>query len=191
MTDPWTRQIAQLSVAMDGALEAVAQRVEGPDRCLQFRPTDGAWTIVEIAEHVSLANHYLLILVDKIAAKARVRAPQTRGAYPSPSPLEPLERLASHAFHWESPRHMVPTGRERPGAIRERLAAQRRRMHALLGEFPRGEGTLHRIRMSVVGPSERLDLYEFLYLIALHAERHAEQMRRNEEACARQTPGQV
>ena len=71
---------------------------------------------------------------------------------------------------------MVPgghaTAREIAGSLRE----QRRRCLALLTRMRDGEGALHAISMSVVGA--KLDLYQYLALVALHLERHGEQIDR-------------
>ena len=178
----WTDAITKLSRRLDTAFGEVGRMLELPDRTLQFRPADNAWTIVEIAEHVTLTNHYLLILVDKIAGKARSRSARSSAGPPPLSRFDHLERLAGPDVAWESPEHMRPTGSCGVGEIRKRLAGQRERSQSLLREFPCGEGTLHSIRMSVVGPGERLGLYQFVHFIALHAERHAGQMQRNRRA---------
>lgn len=183
-TADWPETIASLGRRIARAFERISSALELPARALQFRPAEGVWTIVEIAEHVSLTNHYLLLLVDKIARKVRTRAAQALADPPSLSRFHHLERLATPDFRWESPVHMRPTGKCSVDEIRERLARQQDQVLSLLREFPRGEGALHDIRMSVVGPDERLDLYQFVHFIALHAERHAEQMQRNLLAAA-------
>jgi hypothetical protein len=55
--------------------------------------------------------------------------------------------------------------------------------------MPGGQGSLHRIRMSVVGDDDRLDLYQFLAVLALHLERHAAQARRTQERSRGASPG--
>lgn len=163
---------------------------EAFDLCLAFvevdeplwsgRPTPEAWSVREILEHVTLTNHYLLILVDKLAAKCRKRLAAGQAPPSAPSPTADLERIAARAFRWPHPEHMTPTAELDRAELDRRLRADRDRCLALLGEFPDGGGALHTIRMSVV--DARLDLYQFLAVIDLHARRHARQMERNRAA---------
>jgi hypothetical protein len=183
-TAGWTHVIATLAGRIDRSFQHIFDALALPSRSLQFRPSPGAWTILEIAEHVTLTNHFLLLLVEKIAQRARRRSGAGELDPPPPSRFDALERLALPDFRWESPEHMRPSGSLDANSVCERLASQRDRVLTLLREFPCGEGALHRIRMSVVGPDERLDLYQFVGVIALHAERHAEQARRNAIAAA-------
>lgn len=74
---------------------------------------------------------------------------------------------------------MVPTGDVEPADAARTLGEDLARATALLDEFPRGEGTLHRIRMSMVdGDDDRLDLYQYLEIVRLHAARHVAQVER-------------
>ena len=72
---------------------------------------------------------------------------------------------------------MRPTGLADGREVARTIESQRDRALALLAEFPRGEGTLHKIRMSVVQGDDRLDLYQYVHVLALHAERHVRQLR--------------
>ena len=177
--DPWStfvddlrRRLRSAWSELDRALvDAAAGRHVGP-----------GWSPLEIGEHVVLADHYLLLLARKIADKARARTRRGEPPPTSPSRCDALEKLAARDFRWSSPDHMLPTGRLALAEVRARLGEDLARCESLLAEFPAGEGALHRIRMSVV--DERLDLYQFLCLIALHAERHAAQVRRSSDPSA-------
>ncbi len=137
------------------------------------RSTDG-WNGREILEHVALANHYLLILVEKIRDRARAKL---RRGEPWPRGATDLERVAAAVpGPWAHPDHMTPTGDAAPAESARRLEEQLARCLACLDEMPDGQGTLHRIRMSRV--DARLDLYEYLELVARHAERHVAQIER-------------
>ena len=136
----------------------------------------GNWTVAQICEHLTLVDHYLLVLVDKLAAKSRRRLEAGERPGPQPSALEQLEPIARRERPWDAPEHMLPTGTCTRADIRARLEDDRRRCLAHLRELPAGEGTLHRIRFSVVG--QKLDLYQFLRVIDLHTRRHLAQMER-------------
>jgi hypothetical protein len=180
----WRSFAAELARKLEQALGAVRSELCGSGGRSTFRSSADTWSNLEIGEHVVLVDHYLLILADKIAQKSRARL--SRGEQPgaSPSRTDHLEKLARHDFRWPSPVHMLPTGTSTAAEIDARLGQQLDHCLALLHSMPSGEGALHRIRMSVVGEDDRLDLYQFLCVVALHAERHARAMRRNTEAFA-------
>jgi hypothetical protein len=151
---------------------------------LASRPANGGWSNAEIAEHVVLVNRYLLILADKIARKSAARASRGEPVPERPPRTDHLESLAQREFTWESPAHMLPTGSVPIADVVAALDEQRLRCARLLATAQGGEGALHTIRMSVVQGNDRLDLYQFSCVIALHAERHARAMQRNEAALA-------
>lgn len=185
----WRAFTADLAHRLDQALAEVRARLHVSEDRLAFRSGAGTWSNLEIGEHVVLVNHYLLILADKIARKSLARCEHEDRPCASPPRLDPLEKLASRDFKWSSPEHMIPTGTRTASEIEARLGAQLERCLGLIASVPDGEGSLHRIRMSVVGgEDDRLDLYQFLFVIALHAQRHAQAMRRNEEASIRHAP---
>jgi hypothetical protein len=175
----WSAWIARLDARLARGFEELDRRLDASDGSLEFAPGADGWTIHQVAEHVALANRFLLILVAKLAERSAARAA------PDPQPLphvEHIERLATHAFRWESPAHMLPAHVRPAAELRAELARQAARCRALLHALPAGHGTQHRIRMSVVGDDARLDLYEYLHVIALHVERHVRQIERNAEA---------
>lgn len=179
MTEAWEPALTRLRAGLGHAFDELLARVEVGAERLDRRPPDGGWTPREVLEHVTLTDRYLLILADKIAAKARLRA--ARGAsWPAHPPrFEHLERLAGRALAWEAPAHMRPSGNVPASELRARLAADRAHALALLDGAPGGVATLHRIRMSVVGgDDDRLDLYQFLEVLRLHARRHVAQIER-------------
>lgn len=47
----------------------------------------------------------------------------------------------------------------------------------MLGKLPHGEGVLHTVRMSVQELG-KLDVYQWLYFLALHGERHNVELER-------------
>jgi len=180
----WRSFVEELAQRVERAIDDVRDRLRESADHLDFRPAPEAWSNLEIAEHVTWVNHYLSILVDKIAEKSRART--AHGALPgdSPSGIAHLEKLAAREFTWPAPEHMLPTRNTPADQIDARLEQQLEHCTALLAAMPDGEGSLHRIRMSVVGDDDRLDLYQFACVIALHAERHARAMRRNSAAIA-------
>ena len=77
-----------------------------------------------------------------------------------------------------------PSGADLGARLREDLG----RLTRPLRELPPGAGSLHRIRMSVAERADpglaRLDLYGYLELVRVHAERHGAQLMRLRRAAA-------
>jgi hypothetical protein len=162
----------------DAAFDALLARAELDPQRLARRPHAAAWSGAEILEHVALMDRFVLVLVEKIAARTRARL--ARGE-PWPTAPPDLARVAQAALEqraWPHPPHMAPAGALTPSQSAAALARDRARCRAWLAEFPAGEGTLHRIRMSRVEGEDRLELYQFLELVARHAQRHAAQLDR-------------
>ena len=162
------RLARRLAAAFDGIEERLAHRSQEKGGV--------GWSAAEVAEHVALANHFLLLLAEKAAEKGVAR--RAAGLLPpgEASRWEHLERIADREFAWESPSHMRPTGSVTERETIAMLRLQRRRALGILERTRDGSGALHTISMSVAGA--RLDLYQILAFVALHMERHARQMDR-------------
>ncbi len=140
-----------------------------------FRPHNNGWTIDEILEHIALTNHFLLIIIRKGVAKARRRS-QTQQPPDGESDLHAMKVVCdTDALRWKHPEHMTPQGKELPDTIRNRMNEQRLECLALLEQIKNGEGALHTVRMSV-GELGKIDMYQWLYFLALHIQRHFRQM---------------
>jgi hypothetical protein len=158
---------------------ALAETFSRLDACFQlpadqlgFRPQrPGAWSVAEHLEHVCLANHFLLLTIEKGCAKALKRSAQ--GGFPvEESDLTLLSPIASPgAFEWQPPEHMLPTGSRDPAWVRAQLRRQLESCLGLLTGMPKGEGSLCRIRMSVHGLG-RLDMSQWIYFLVQHARYH-------------------
>jgi hypothetical protein len=175
-------QIAALGLRVAAAFDALDTALE---RAAHAPPPAEGWSATEIAEHVGLTNRFLYILVDKLVAKCRRRIASGAALPSALGDGEMLERIAEREFRWEAPTHMLPRGTATLPDSRALLREQARRAAAWLAEFPHGEGALHTIRMRVVGDDVRLDLYQFLAFVALHAERHARQALRGTGSSSR------
>lgn len=148
-----------------------------PLRC--YPPTTGGWSIDQILEHVALTNHYLLILIEKGAAKALKNAHNLDLA----SELANRQSVRAHldeigrpgAFAWVRPEHMEPRGLKTGPEVAATLRQQLAQCRAVLARLPLGEGVLHRTTMSVHNLG-KLDVYDFVYFLAKHAERHVAQI---------------
>ncbi len=140
------------------------------------------WCIDEILEHVSLVNHYLMMLIEKGRKKAlqsdtsgiEAALAHYRLSYPR------LEEIGiNESFAWECPAHMVPTGKKPVEETGRDLSQQAERISGNLAMMKNGEGILRKMTMSV-NRLGSLDVYQYIYFLLLHARRHIQQMRKIE-----------
>jgi DinB superfamily len=169
---------------------------EKPADVRQFKPQNGGWTIDEILEHIYLTNHFLLIIIEKGAAKSvknSVDLNQNDMPLTYDFPIEKLNEIGIHqSFNWMRPEHMEPV-EKRPLSpesvrdvavlhiLRENLKYQLARSLNVLNKIQNGEGVLQTTMMSVNNLG-KIDVYSYLFFLAKHAERHITQMQKNEMA---------
>jgi hypothetical protein len=154
-----------------------------PESVRNYRPENGAWTINEILEHVKLTNDFLLILINKAKDKA-VKNPSkldiSHFEYEK-DVLEKLEDIGRHkSFHWIRPEHMEPKGDISLDEVREKIKEQEDTCLKVLELLKNGEGLDVKTKMSV-NDLGKIDVYQYIYFLSLHAKRHIEQMKKNEE----------
>jgi 1,6-anhydro-N-acetylmuramate kinase len=144
-----------------------------------YRPANGGWSVNQILEHVGLTNHYLLILIRKgrdgalrKAAGVDVAAVTADYAF-DPARLRDIG--VPGTFSWHRPDHMEPGGEVAPESVRALLKVQLAECLGVLAALPNGEGSLYKTTMNVNGLG-KLDVYEYLYFLARHAERHLVQL---------------
>lgn len=147
----------------------------------RFKPSDKSWSINEVLEHVMLTNHYLLITVDRGRAGAWKKS-DALGEFKAPDQYK-LSTSALHelidpeAIAWQCHEHHQPLGKRLPSEIRRELRSHLERCLVTLEMLPHGEGILHQtpVTFNDIG---RLDVYQQLYFIVLHAQRHLHQMKK-------------
>lgn len=173
--------IAHIRQALDAAFTQLDTWFDHPEAERRYRPPNGGWTVDEVLEHVGLTNHFLLILIDKGAAKALKNqaglelAAELRG-YQFADPR--LDEIGLHkSFEWLRPAHMEPTGQKPLAEVRQQLRDQLAHCHRVLDALPGGEGVLYRTTMSV-NDLGKIDVYQYVYFLARHAERHLTQLAR-------------
>ncbi len=177
--EEWQQTVEALDRRLVSTFTELSCWLHAPAEHFDRRPGPERWSMHEVLEHVVLADRYLLVIVRKLQSISERRL--ARGLpYPAHAPdLERLAVLLDHRHRWTHPAHMTPTGTLARGAIGTQLTADRNELRSILASLPPGAGTLHRIRMSVVPGNDRLDLYQYIALISLHAERHLAQLERN------------
>ena len=177
-----------VTAELESAFEALDRCFELGEDALAYQPSGGGWSIAAILEHVTLTDHFLLLVIRKGRDKALKRAAAGMAIQGTESDLEALAPIGHpDTFPWLRPDHMVPTGGLSSDDIRIRLHTQHQEALAILRSLPHGEGSLHLVRMSVRDLG-KLDLYQWLAFLALHARRHHIEAQRVYEEWSRPPP---
>ena len=139
-----------------------------------YLPQTG-WSIDQVLEHIALTNHFLMLTLEKQILIAEKRA-QKMPIPDDESDLDLLNPIGERgSFGWERPEHMEPTGKPSSTEIRQQLTAQRDRCLDSLQRIKGGIGSLVLITMTVNNLG-KIDLYQWIFFIAKHAQRHLQQM---------------
>jgi hypothetical protein len=137
------------------------------------------WDIDQILEHVLLANHYLLILIEKGRKKAlkktdKLKIKQILDSYEISNPR--LEEIGiNNSFEWKSPDHMIPSGKRSLAHMQHEVMKQKSLLLENLHLLNCGEGVLYKTSMSVHSLGS-LDVYQYIYFLLKHMQRHIQQM---------------
>lgn len=163
--------------------DRVDQWFDKDNRTLDYKPSNGGWTVCQILEHIYLTNFYLLILIKKGSKKALknyqnldLNLEIEKYSFNK----EKLEQIGEHgAFDWIRPEHMEPKGELSLDEIRSLIFQQYHQCLNYLELMKGGEGLLCRTTMTV-NELGKINMYEYIYFLSLHAQRHIAQMRKNE-----------
>lgn len=171
--------IAEISQRLTAAFDELDGWFAAPAQMRAYQPTNGGWTIDEILEHVALTNHFLLILIEKGTAKALKNAHGLDLATELTARQSARARLDEisqpGAFKWMRPDHMAPQGLKTGSEVAATLRQQLQQCQMVLSRLPNGEGVLYRTTMTV-NDLGKMDVYDFVYFLAKHAERHLAQI---------------
>lgn len=147
-----------------------------PENIGTFRPESGGWTIYEILEHISLTSHFLLIIIRRHVEKAVKKATNGCEIVDGESDLQSLDRIGQRSsFVWIRPEHMEPTGKANLQEVRNTIKTQFIECNQLLESMASGEGSLVRVKMTV-DDLGKIDMYQWIYFLVQHANRHLKQM---------------
>jgi len=148
---------------------------------LDYIPSNDGWTIRQIAEHISLTNHYLLILIRKRVHKAMDMAKKIDYSdllIDYDVDWKKLDEIGEHgSFYWNRPMHMEPTGTVVLDEVKRKLDNQLQECLNYLEQMPNGEGVLYKTMMSVNGLG-KIDVYHYILFLSQHARRHNTQMKK-------------
>lgn len=146
-----------------------------PEIVRSFKPSPDEWSIDENLEHITLTSHFLMIVIKNGVPKCLKRA-ENQVIPDGESNLDAMSAIGiADSFDWHRPEHMIPKGEKPMEEIRALMQKQKFECLELLDAMPNGEGKLHNVQMSV-NQLGKIDMYQWLYFVALHAQRHLQQI---------------
>lgn len=153
------------------------------NKTLNFKPSNGGWTVQQILEHIYLTNFYLLILIEKGSKKAMrnyLHLDLNLEIKNYRFNQEKFEKVGEYgAFEWIRPEHMEPKGKLNLTEVRSLITQQYHQCLSYLDLMKNGEGLLCKMIMTV-NELGKINGYEYIYFLSLHARRHLTQMKNNE-----------
>lgn len=156
---------------------------EKDKKMLNHQPSNGGWTVQQILEHIYLTNFYLLILIEKGFKKAMKNSLDLdlESEIKNYSfNKENFDEIGEYdAFEWIRPEHMEPKGELSLNEIRNLTNQQYLQCLNYLEVMKNGEGLLYKTTMTV-NELGKINVYEYIYFLSLHAQRHITQMKKNE-----------
>lgn len=169
--------ISIISTKLNDVFSELDTLFDLPESDRLYSPNVERWNIDQILEHTYLTNYYLLIIIRKGIEKT------LKGLQNLPADhvtnLERMETVGVNgSFKWIRPEHMEPKGEMTNAEVRENLKAQLEQCQSLLAKLSTIEHPLYGTTMTV-NSLGRLDMYEWIYFVALHAQRHIEQANNN------------
>lgn len=153
---------------------------------LHYKPDTDQWNIREVLEHVSLTNYFLLLIINKSTRRALERKRATNTIIlPADyrDKFAKIDVIGSRSFGWIRPEHLEPSGLQDMRDVRALLKQQYAQCMYNLSLLKNGEGLLVLTNMSV-NHLGKLDIYQYIYFLTKHIERHIRQMQRLEKQYA-------
>jgi hypothetical protein len=172
---PFEQTVATVRQAILTTFTEVDGWFDRSEELRQFKPSSGGWSVDQILEHITLTNHFLMLVIRRWTEKALRKAQRGEPIPEGESDLARLDIIGERgSFQWVRPEHMEPTGQRSSRLVRDRMQ-QVEECLDLLNRMGGGEGSLCKVRMSV-NDLGKIDLYEWMYFLAQHARRHLHQM---------------
>ncbi|RAJ10533.1 DinB family protein [Chitinophaga skermanii] len=150
---------------------------------LHYKPSREHWNMREVLEHVSLTNYFLLLVINKATRRALDKKVDGLNLMPPAGYHEKftaIDVIGSKSFGWINPQHLEPNGEKDMHEVRNLLKQQFAQCMYNLSLLKNGEGRLVQTMMSVNNLG-RLDIYQYIYFLTKHIERHIRQMQKLEK----------
>lgn len=174
--------IARINSEMNQTFDEVFNWFECESNLLHYKPANNSWTVAQILEHITLTNHFLMVLIRKGVNKAiekskKINIDEMVVGYDLN--WNALKAIGEHqSFEWNRPAHMEPLGNKSLNEIKATMQHQLTECLELLHSIRKGEGILNTTTMSV-NSLGKIDVYYYLYFLVQHARRHLMQMEKN------------
>lgn len=179
-----TKVLTDVRNVLDKAIADTDRWFDKEEALRMYVPENGGWSINQILEHTVLTSHFLLILIEKGTVKALQAAQKGNRSEVLQNYVfhkDRLDEVGLHqSFSWIRPEHMEPKGDRTMAAIRAQLHEQHKQCFNSLERLKNGEGALYKTTMSVNNLG-KIDVYEYIYFLAQHANRHLTQMEKVEK----------
>lgn len=177
--------IAEIRDSLVLTFNNIDQWFDKDETLRSYQPKNGGWTIDQILEHIGLTNHFLLILIDKGTNKALANSAKldiNEALKDYVFNRDKLTEVGLHkSFNWIRQEHMEPKGEKTLAEVRQQLKDQVNQCLHYLDQLKHGEGVLYKTTMTVNNLG-KIDVYEYIYFLAQHGQRHITQMANNEQA---------
>ncbi|MGH1362781.1 MAG: GNAT family N-acetyltransferase [Calditrichia bacterium] len=179
---PYQKTIAHINKQIEKTESALSNWNCEPEELKSYRPQNGGWTINEILEHISLTSFFLLKIIRKHVERAEKRAVAGQTIQNAESDLQKLKPVGIRGTSsWIRPEHMEPSGSADMNVVYETIREQFAECRSFLERMNNGCGSLATVNMSV-GNLGKMDMYQWIYFLTLHAWRHHIQIKEiNEE----------
>jgi uncharacterized damage-inducible protein DinB len=179
--------LAPLAAAGDGAMTAaersyLLEQLEATQKTVlstlqgvsdaqwRFKPAPNVWSVQECAEHIILAEEYLLSTTQKIL---QTPASSRLDSANADADRKFFDMIQDRSHKATAPEPIVPAGKfASPADAAKEFTARRAKTIAYV------KSTNYELRVhSVPGPAGQMDAYQFLLLLASHSARHSAQIR--------------
>ncbi|MCA0458726.1 MAG: DinB family protein [Chloroflexi bacterium] len=169
--------IERVQTELNTVFDQLGSYFDLPDAIRQIHPAANEWSIDEILEHITLTDHFLMLTL-RTSLRTVLKRSKAQAVEAGESDLDSIVRIGDpDAFGWIRPEHMEPTRLKPMREIRATMTAQRLECLMILDQLPNGEGSLHKVSMSVQSLG-KLDMYQWLYFLVQHAKRHTVEIER-------------
>jgi uncharacterized damage-inducible protein DinB len=169
---PRTREVLD---HLDGCRSELGEAVAAVPEALRSRqPSEGAWSVAEILEHLNLVEGRIVRLLDEELTRARTAGLGPERDTSPVLPTVPVARLLDRSARIEARQNALPSGQVRSDDAWRELQATRSTLQATIlaaDGLALSELVLPHPRL---GP---LNVYQWLVFVGAHEGRHTAQVR--------------
>jgi uncharacterized damage-inducible protein DinB len=170
--------VTEILDSIDTTREQIYRRVAGLNQSQEnFRPSPEAWTVAEIAEHLSIIEQQMVQLIQMMLKKteaAGIMRPDADSARIAPVCIDEWVEQ-SKTQKYVAPETVRPGGNLSVADSLARLRETRAALHNLRPRIEQIDGTVAQFKHPFMG---MLNIYQWLLFIGAHEQRHLDQIDR-------------